>query len=122
MPSELDQARLDAGVDLLRRCGARSITIGHSDLEGAPGITFWYCSAQVADQEWAWDVAAARDPLTALSRLLEQLIDGSPCRHCGKPAAFDPDMDIVDMPPVFTRELCVYAWDPELKVYRRGCA
>lgn len=53
----------------------------------------------------------------ALLKVCERITYGSTCLHCGRPAAFDPNML-----PVSTRgALCWMQWDPELKVFRRSC-
>ena len=65
-----------------------------------------------------WEVDAAENPLNAINRLLERLIDGSKCKHCNRPAGFEPNL-LVRMP--MDKMICWYQYDPELKTYRRGC-
>jgi hypothetical protein len=70
------------------------------------------------DGETIWETAAAMNPVRAILRLCERLIDGSICTHCKRPAGFEPD-DITSMPA--NDFFCWYQYDPELKTFRRGC-
>lgn len=106
-----------AGVGLIGRTGARNIRIGYSDeADGIPVV--WYATA-------AWkrpggeyhEAAGGMSPTAAVLRLCELIIDGGECAHCHRPTIFVPDSDtsLVDLIG------CVYAWDPELRLFRRGC-
>lgn len=117
-----------AGVDLLRRTGAQGFQIRYSDDE-QPVV--W-----IAVSEWrvgrasrlvpagrggkrVFDTAAGLTPRRAVIRLLEQLLDGiGVCQHCGKPSSIIEEPDAEHPLHAIT---CVYAYDPELKTFRRGC-
>jgi hypothetical protein len=128
---ELDP-RFVAGVDLLRRSGMRTFRVGYSDeADGDPVV--WY-----AVGTWGLDprtrrplpvggrisheAAASIHPVQAVLRLCEQVIDGGTCAHCGKRTVFSPDVDST-FEQMLTAGLegCLYAWDPELATFRRGC-
>ena len=113
--------RFVAGVDLIGRTGAKDFRVGWSDEDDGPP-TVWYAVATYkrppGTPKWTpGEAAAALDPVKAVLRLCEQLIDGGTCAHCGKPTIFvaDTDTELLDLMG------CVYAWDPELETFRRGC-
>jgi hypothetical protein len=109
---ELDP-RFTAAVDMLGRTGMQTFRIGFSDPEeGEPVV--WYAVGQWLRNS---EAAGAVDPLTAVLRLCELVIDGGECAHCHRPTIFALDMNtsLLDMVG------CVYAFDPELATYRRGC-
>jgi hypothetical protein len=119
--------RFLAAVQLIERTGAQSFRIGYSDEADGPPIV-WYATAT-----WGLDpstgrplpkggritheAAAAISPVDAVLRLCEQVIDGGECAHCHLPTIFVPDTDTT----LLDRIGCVYAWDPELATFRRGC-
>jgi len=111
----MDEPRLVAGVDLLGRTGARSFRVGYSDPDdGEP--TVWYAAGV-----WSAgaEAAAALDPVTAVMRLCEQVVDGGICTHCGRPTIFVADVNGGDLLDAIG---CVTAFDPELATFRRDCA
>jgi len=102
-----------AGVDMIRRTGSQTFRIGYSDEADGPP-TVWFATATWLKSQ---EAAGALDPVTAIMRLCELVIDGGLCKHCNLPTIFISDSD-----DSFLSEIgCVYAWDPELKVFRRGC-
>jgi len=126
MTKPTDDPRFIAGVKLLERTGARSFRVGYSDEDdGDP--TVWYACATwgmspqgrpLPKGGRAWhEAAAGLDPLTAVMRLCERVIDGGECTHCHLPTIFVADTDTA----LLDRIGCVYAWDPELATFRRGC-
>lgn len=113
-----EEPKFLAAVKLLQRTGAQTYRIGHSDLEDGNPVV-WYAVA-----EWVGnraEAAGALDPLTATLRLCERVIDGGQCAHCKRPTIFDDNP--LDSPPdeLLSAMGCVYAWDPELSTFRRGC-
>jgi len=107
--------RLIAGIEMLRRTGMTVFRLGWSDEEDGPPTVWWACG------EWSEtkaDAGAGMDPVAAVLRLCEQVVDGGICLHCGKATIFSagPDTAILELSGG-----CVYAWDPELGVFRRGC-
>jgi hypothetical protein len=65
-----------------------------------------------------WEVGASMDPLQAVFRLCDQVIDGGKCTHCDRPTGFVADIEPMPM----SEMVCWYQWDPEIKTFRRGCA
>src|SRR5215469_17876244 len=106
-PTEED-ARLVAAVDLLRRTGANEVQIRYCE-EEKPVV--WFA---IGRWENVWETASAMNPLRALYRLLDEVIDGGTCEHCGKPAGFE-ESDIGTMP--LNQFVCWYQWDPSTKSY-----
>lgn len=117
LPPSPDDARLVAAVDMLARTGAAEVQVRYSD-DDKPAV--WLAVARwdrYAD-EAHWEAAAAMNPLTALYRLCDQVIDGGECKTCGKPTGFSPDLDRLPLDDL----ICWYQYDPELKTFRAGCA
>jgi hypothetical protein len=112
MPKALEE-RFLAGVEMVRRTGSDQFQLRWSDDEEP---TVWLAVARYPEGQW--DTAAGRDPFVAVSRLLETLIDGGTCKHCGRPAGLDPDS--LDTMPL-NELVCWYQYDPEVKSFRRGC-
>ena len=129
VPDDL-QPRFLAGVNMIERTGAKSFRIGYND-EDTPVVWFavaeWEKITAGPTVHRAAECAAGLDPLSAVMRLCEQVIDGGLCMHCGQPTIFDPS------PPtegpvsrdVFNDVLdtigCRYTFDPELATFRRSC-
>jgi hypothetical protein len=112
--NDTDLAKLAAAVKLLYRTGAQTYRAGYSDPDdGEP--TVWYaCAVWPSGRA---DAGAGLNPLTATLHLCEQVIDGGECTHCGQVTMFAADAD----DRILNRLGCVYAWDPELSTFRRGC-
>lgn len=111
MPPEY-RDRLVACVDMLGRAGAQATQIRFADDEQP---TVWFLVAQFPDGRW--DAAAGQDPLHAAGRLLEQLVDGGSCKHCGRPTGFSLDTDSMPMDEL----VCWYQYDPSTKAIVKGC-
>ena len=111
MSAGMDEKRLHAGVELIRRTGAESVATRYDD----EPPTIWIAVA--AYPTGHHDVAAGLDPLTAVMRLCEHLVDGGTCTHCGRPTAFENSLNSQPLADV----ICWYQFDPELSTYRRGC-
>lgn len=114
-----DGDKLKAAVEFLRRTGAKQIQIRYSDDE-KPVV--WFIVAVFDGRNPAkingWEVDASDNPLRAALRLCERLADGGQCVHCKRPVGFEPDL-LQRMPA--DKVVCWYQYDPELKVFRRGC-
>jgi hypothetical protein len=110
---DIKDPRFPAAVTLLGRTGADEFQIRFSP-EDEPPITW------TALGRWGkrWECAAAMDPLSAIFRLCDEVIDGGQCTHCKKPAGFESSMD--EMP--LNQFVCWYQWDPSTKEFKRGCA
>ena len=115
---ELDP-RFIAGVEMLRRTGVKQLRIAFSDEEqGAPIV--WWAAGQW--RKHGHEAAAAFDPTQAVLRLCERVIDGGECSHCHRPTMFEAELPLGTALDNFADQvMCVYAWDPELSTFRRGC-
>lgn len=114
-----------AGVEMLGRTGAKDFRIGWSDEEDGPP-TVWYAVATYkrppATPKWTpGEAAAALDPVNAVLRLCERIIDGGTCTHCHQLTIFDDNPQDSPFDDLLNAMGCVYAWDPELRTFRRGC-
>lgn len=110
--------RLLAGYDLLRRCGAIRVQLRYDD---DPEPTVWVCDAAgpwSPEGEEAEECAAALDPVNAVLRLCDQLVDGATCNHCKRPSGvteyWREEMPLATM-------FCWYVFDPETQKFRRSC-
>lgn len=111
--AQLDEPRLLAAIDLIRRTGAQVIDIRYQD-DQAPIV--WMVIAGYPGERW--EVDAAFEPVRAALRLCERLVDGGICTHCRRPTGLEPDS--IDIMPL-NKEICWWQWDPELKKFRREC-
>ena len=112
---EIESPLFKAGMDMIRRTGAKSVEIRYSD---DPEPVVWMVIAQYATPADAWDAGAGQTPLRAMMRLLDQLVDGGFCVHCGRPTGITEEWR-GGMP--FAEAFCWYRFDPELGKFRRGC-
>jgi hypothetical protein len=103
--------RFMAALDLLARTGMDEFQIRQSD-EGSP--TAW-----LAVGRWGkhWDSTGAMNPVLAVFRLCDEMIDGGICQHCGRPSGFEPSMDSMPL----AEHVCWYQWDPSTRTFARGC-
>lgn len=123
---KLEDPRFLPAVDMLRRTGVRAFQVRWSDDE-EPIV--WFCVGQYSIGEGGkpqgegelnhWESASGHDPMEALLRLIERVMDGGVCVHCHRPAMFVATLD--DSPSPFDPLVCITSWDPELSVYRRDC-
>lgn len=106
-----DDDRMTAAVDLIGRTGAAEFQIRYCE-EEKPVI--WMAAARWDNR---WEAAAAMNPLQAIFRLLDQVIDGGKCQHCGRPAGFEPSTDQMPMDHL----VCWYQFDPGTRKFTKGC-
>src|SRR5437660_3643913 len=121
-----EDPRFVAAVKLVGRTGACSFQIRYSDDE-QPVV--WMAVAEYyigpsgkPTKEYGkhtYEVGAGMDPLTAVLRLLDNLVDGGICAHCNKPTGVT---DHWQRPMPLSKQVCWYIYDPELQEYRRSCA
>jgi len=114
----LDSPKMLAGVDMLRRTGLQTYRVGYSDEDDGPPVV-WYAVGQWTGNRA--EAAGALDPVTATMRLCEQVIDGGLCTHCKQLTIFDDNPGDSPFDTLLDAMGCVYAWDPELSTFRRGC-
>jgi hypothetical protein len=119
-----DDPRFSAGIALLRRTGAKQVQVRYSDDED-PVIWMIVVAYVMRDgrpvgsgKVNTWETAAALSPLRAMFRLLDQLIDGGTCTHCGRPTGF---MENAGSTGDTDTVICWVMWDPEAKAFTRGC-
>jgi hypothetical protein len=125
-PHELDP-KFIAGVKLIERTGARSFRIGHSDDDDGDPVV-WYATATWSvtssgrpGAATAHEAAGAIHPVVAVMRLCDQVITGGQCAHCHQPTIFDENPADTPFDALLDAMGCVYAWDPELRTFRRSC-
>ena len=107
--------KFKAAADLIGRTGAKSFSIRFCE-EEKPVI--WMAIGEYEREGRSiFEVGAHTNPLVAMYRLLDTLIDGGFCTHCHRPTGFSEDADIMPLDEMF----CWYQWDPERKKFRRGC-
>jgi hypothetical protein len=106
--------RFIAGVDLIRRTGAKQFQIRYSDDE-EPVV--WFAVALYEPRRWEAD--AGGDPLQAVMRLCERLVDGGTCAKCGRPTGIDPALLGQEMP--MPEMICWWQFDPGMRKFIRGC-
>ena len=116
-----------AGIKLLERTGIREFQIRYSDDE-QPVV--WFCVVKwflgpsgrpVAKNKMGrtvYETASALNPVDAVLRLCDQVIDGGYCDHCKRPSGVTDHWQS-DMP--LAKEVCWYVYDPETQIYRRSC-
>lgn len=126
-PSEFDDPQMMAAIDLIGRTGASNFQIRYSDDE-MPVV--WIAVAEFKSKEGSgYQVASAFAADAAIYALCDQLLDGGRCTHCHKVTGFTTDFDEQIQEVILRDEageeetlaVCWYQYDPELKVYRRGC-
>ena len=105
--------RVKPAIELLGRTGADQFQLRYCD-EYKPRV--WIASAL-----WnrTWECAAAINPIRAIFRLIDSVLDGGTCLQCGRPTGFEPSLQPETMP--MNKLVCWFQWDPELKTFRRGC-
>jgi hypothetical protein len=120
---DFDEARLVAGIDLLGRTGAKQTQVRYSDDE-EPVV--WIATALYdvvpidqpeADPVEQWEAAGALNPISAVLRLCEKIVDGGTCTHCGRSTGVALGLDSMPLPAF----VCWYQFDPELRTFRRSC-
>jgi hypothetical protein len=119
--------RFIAGTALIGRTGAQTFRIGYSDPDdGEP--TVWYAVATWRTMTAGPTVhlngaeaAGGLSPVRAVMRLCEKIIDGGTCTHCHQMTIFDDNPGDSPFDTLLAEMGCVYAWDPELQTFRRGC-
>lgn len=114
-----------AGIKLLEGTGMRQFQLRYSDDEQPVvwmAVAKWSLGGQgvpvAKGGKPAFDTASALDPVSAVLRLCDQMLNGGYCLHCERPSGvtlrWDAAMPLADM-------ICWYVYDPELQVFRRSC-
>lgn len=115
-----DSAKMKAASQLIERTGAKNFRIGMSDDGEEP--TVWYVCAAYKNVSGvvAGEAAAAMDPLTAMLRLCEQLINGAECTNCGKTTGFSMERDDL-VEKLESCGVCIVVYNEETESFNRSC-
>jgi hypothetical protein len=103
---------MKAAFGLLERTGAEECQVRYCE-EEQPVI--WMAAGRWGGH---WEAAAGMNPLVALYRLLDSVIDGGTCQHCGRMTGFEPSTD----PMPLGQLVCWYQYDPSTRTFAKGCA
>jgi hypothetical protein len=120
----LRDPRYVAAIELIRRNGARELQLRY-DNEQTPIVWVAVAGFSVVDgmpsqqgEINAHQAAGGLDPLKAIFALCRACLDRrGVCTHCGRNTMFDEEFS----PQPLEAFYCWYQWDPELKIFRRGC-
>jgi hypothetical protein len=120
----INDPRYTAAIDLIRRTGARDIQIRYDD-EQRPivwvttaGFTIHNGTHSTRGKINAYQAGCGLDPLSAIFGLCHACFDRKgQCTHCGRNTMFDETFEDQPLADFY----CWYQWDPELKIFRRGC-
>lgn len=127
--------RFLAVFDMIRRTGAASIELrwnGRPEVippdeaddydENDPIPVVWIAVVEYDPAHGGavkgHECAAGMTPELAVGRLAEQLVDGSVCVHCKRPAGIVTDWE---RPMPLDKAICWYVYDPERQTFRRSC-
>lgn len=114
--------RTAALADLARRGGAARWTIHHT--EEGDGPVVWVAVAEMRKGYGREPIITGSgiDPYRAAHDLAERILDGGQCAHCLRVIVVEEHDAPVGGPALLPESVtCPYAYDPELKTYRRGC-
>jgi hypothetical protein len=119
------KARVVAATEVVARTGASSVTLRFSDPDededGGPTVWIAISTHRQGERE-VCSVAAGLNPLAALYRLCDELVDGGMCAKCGRPTAFIQDESGGPMPrKIEGREVCWTSWDAPSEKFMRDC-
>lgn len=119
-----DDPRFAALVDVIRRSGAAEVQIRYDD-EQDPLVWVAVVGHKIIGGQPTsrgkvntYAVAAAFDPLSALYKLAEEVMDGGFCTHCQRTTGISDDWT-AELP--LEDAICWYVYDPENKTFRRSC-
>jgi hypothetical protein len=129
------EAYMMACVDLIRRTGSTVFQLRYSDDEEPmvwmavatyPSALAMPNTSGLGKQlriKHKAECASALDPILAVHRLCEQLIDGGQCVHCKRATMMEENWSnpVNDVFKYLDREFCWRVYDPELKTFTIGC-
>jgi hypothetical protein len=107
--------RFLAAVDLVDRTGADEFQIRFCD-EEKPVV--WIAAARYPGAHRGWQAAGGMTPQRALFALLDSVVDGGQCKHCGRMTGFEASADHMPL----SAAICWYQYDPSTRKFARGCA
>lgn len=116
---EVEGSFVDACLTALGRAGALTVQLRRSDVE-PPDLWLAYCQRKLLPQAPATsEVAAGMSPEDAVYRLLERVLDGSTCQHCGRTIGV---VEVEDLPEdELITTLCWYSYRSSSKSIVAGC-
>lgn len=121
--STREQAMIRATTEMVGRTGASDMQIRyHDDVDPVVwmGVAVYPPGSLRADgtrtSRQAFECAAGQSPIEAMWRLVEQLVTGGRCSHCGRSTRVERDFTVQH-----DDEFCWYKFDPELVTLRRSC-
>lgn len=114
----VDADFIKACAAMLGRMAVREMRVGFTPPEDGQPIV-WYCVAFFTSHD-RWEAEAGMEPELAMYRLLELVMDGGKCAHCERPSGVIRDRQAAEMIDGGAF-VCWYAYDPELKTFRREC-
>ena len=119
-----DDPRFVALVAMIGRTGAAEFQIRYSDDE-QPVVWVAVAGHRRINNRPSrrgkvnhYEAGGGMTPLQACFRLAEQIVDGSECAHCHRPAGITDDWES-EMP--LAEHVCWYVYDPEVSTFRRSC-
>jgi hypothetical protein len=101
-----------AAYDFIARTGAKSIQLRYED-DNEPTIWNVYI-----DYGYGHAVGAGLDPMRALKKVMDEIVDGGACAHCGRVTALADDWEADQLAD---EAICWIVYDPELQKFRRSC-
>lgn len=119
MTAKIDSPFIVAAVDMLGRTGAKETQIRYHDDQDP---TIWIAAASWSVMyvgpitHCVWRTGSGLTPEDALYDLMETVLDGGTCTHCQRFTQVERDHTAAAIPGG-----CLYAFDPELKKFRRSC-
>lgn len=120
----IEDPRYVAAIDLVRRNGAREIQLRYDDEQNpivwvaVAGFSIVNGKPSGRGKVNAYQAGGGIDPLSAIFALCRALLDRRGiCVRCGKNTMFDETFESQPLEYSY----CWYQWDPEMKIFRRGC-
>lgn len=120
-----DDPQLAACIGLLRRTGAHEVQLRYQDDEEP---TVWIAVATWKTDpagrpapngvQTRHDAAGAMDPLAAVQRLCEVVVDGAECANCRRPTGVTFDYE----PMPLRENVCWWQYDTDTQKFVRDCA
>lgn len=111
MPGGKNDDLFNACIKLIGRTGAREFRIRYCG-EAKPIV--WLAIGQWSGK---WQATGGMNPVEAIMRLCEYVVDAGFCTHCHRPTGvtIEPDSMLLD------KVVCWYQYDPSTRQFVRGC-
>lgn len=127
------QRYLAALVDLIRRTGSHQFQLRHQDDEQPVvwmAVALYPRKSAIPDLGSAGkslrhrhlaECAAGLDPIVAVYRLAEQLVDGGECVHCRRITMLWESWQTPMPKRMAGHDICYHVYDPELATFTMSC-